>query len=114
MHGETAVDEFFIERLMATIRCAVCGEHYEGADIRVLGHRDDLWFLSVSCPSCKSHGLIAAVIREADSEEEVSDLGDEELARFFDAKAISADDVLDMHGFLEGFGGDFSALFQQD
>jgi len=107
------MDERYIERLMATIKCGVCGQRYNGGDIKILGHRDDLWFLSVSCPACHSRGLVAAVLREERLPELVTDLTEEEFAKFSDAESVSVDDVLDMYNFLKRFDGDLSSLFSQ-
>ncbi len=108
------MDEQFIKRLITTIKCGVCGHHYEGSNVRILGHRDDLWFLSVFCPACRSQGLMAAVINEGRLPELVTDLTEEEYARFCPLVVVVADDVLDVHNFLRDFDGDFSRLFSKE
>ena len=40
------MEEGFIKRLMASIKCGACGQHYEVDNINVLGHHKDLWLLS--------------------------------------------------------------------
>ncbi|MFQ5925237.1 MAG: hypothetical protein ACE5IE_04505 [Dehalococcoidia bacterium] len=108
------MDEQFIKRLITTIKCGVCGHHYEGSNVRILGHHDDLWFLSVFCPACRSQGLMAAVLKEGRLPELVTDLTEEEYARFCSLVAVGADDVLDVHNFLRDFDGDFSRLFSEE
>ena len=108
------MDERFIKRLMATIKCSVCGRPYKAPNIDVLGHRDDLWFLSVYCPACHSHALVAAVVREDKVAEIVTDLTEEEYAKFAQSDAVEADDVLEIHNFLKSFRGDFSHLFSKE
>lgn len=78
-----------------------------------MGHREDLWFLSVHCLSCKSQGLVAAVIKEGESPEELPELTEADIARFASSSPIDSDDVLDMHTFLEEFSGDFSSIFPE-
>ena len=107
-------DDNFIKKLLSNVKCGVCGHHYESANINVLGHREDLWFLSVLCPSCKSQGLIAAIIKEGEPPEVITELTEAEHAKFSDAPSIDSDDVLDMHTFLEKFSGDFSSLFPEE
>ncbi len=108
------MDEQFIKRLIMTIKCGICGHHYEGSNVRILGHRDDLWFLSVFCPACRSQGLMAAVIKEGSLPELVTDLTEEEYARFCPLAIVGADDVLDIYNFLRDFDGDFSRLFSKE
>lgn len=103
------MDEKFIRKLLSNMKCGVCGQHYEPANIKVLEHREDLWFLSVYCPDCKSQGLVAAVIREGKAPEIVTELTEVEKSKL--ATPIGSDDVIDMHTFLKDFGGDFSSLF---
>lgn len=105
------MDEPFVKRLLSTLKCSICSRRYELTNINILGHRDDLWFLSVSCPSCHSQGLVAAVIKEGKVPEIVTDLTKEEHAKFSQIDAVGSDDVLDMHNFLKKFEGDFSRLF---
>jgi hypothetical protein len=68
------MDERFIKRLMASIKCGVCGQPYKKANIKVIGHQEDFWFLNVHCSTCQSHALVAAVVREDTAPEIVTDL----------------------------------------
>ena len=105
------MDDRFMRKIMATLKCGVCGQHYEASNVHILGHRDDLWFLSVFCNHCRSHGLVAAVIKEGKTAEVITDLSEEEWGRVAEGEVVGADDVLDVHEFLKGFNGDFSKLF---
>ena len=105
------MDEGFIKKLVIAIECGVCGERYEDENVRIIGHRDDLWFLSVFCPACRSQGLVAAVIEEGELSCSITDLNEMEQAKFCNQGPVSADELLDIHLFLEEFDGDFSRLF---
>ena len=105
------MDDKFIKKLLSNMKCGVCGQRYEPTNINVLGHREDLWFLSVFCPSCKSQGLVAAVIKEGKLPEVVTDLTEAEQKQF--SRTVSSDDIIDIHAFLKGFDGDFSSLFSK-
>ncbi len=107
------MEEGVIKRLMASIECSVCGQHYEVDNIDVLGHHEDLWFLSALCPACHARCLVAAVIREDRIPEVATDLTQAELSKFRDMARVSTDDVLDMHDFLKDFDGGLSQLFSQ-
>ncbi len=107
------MDERLIKRLMMAVRCGVCGERYEGENVRILGRYSDLWFLSVYCPGCHSQGLVAAVLKEGKLPELVTDLAEEEYAKFREIAVVDADDMLDLHNFLKEFDGDFSRIFSK-
>jgi len=111
--GAELVDKSLIKRLMASIRCGVCGQCYEVVNIDVLGHHQDLWFLRVFCSACRAQCLVAAVIKEDRMPEVITDLTEAELDKFRNAGVLSADDVLEMHDFLKDFDGDFSQLLSQ-
>jgi hypothetical protein len=107
------VDERFVKRLLASMKCGTCNKHYEPGHINVLGHQDNVWFLSVYCSTCQTQGLVAAVIRRGKAPEVITDLSETELARFRGNGGIAADDILEMHRFLKDFDGDFSNLFSK-
>jgi hypothetical protein len=105
--------ESVIKRLIASIKCGTCGQHYEEGHIDVVEHSEELWFLRVFCSSCHASSLVAAIIREGEEAEVFTDLTEAELDRFRYKDDVRVDDVLDMHNFLKDFHGDFSRLFRQ-
>ena len=107
------MEEKLIKRFMTSIECSVCGQRYEVDNVKVLGHQEDLWFLSVSCSACQTQCLVAAVIKESKAPKVITDLTEVELDKFKKMDKLTTDEVLDMHGFLKGFDGDFSQLFSQ-
>ena len=107
------MEESLLKKLMATIRCGVCGRSYDTENIDVVGREEDLWFLKAVCPSCHTECLVAAVVKKEKAPEITSDLTQAELQRFADAHEPTGDDLLDMHNFLKDFNGDFSQLFNQ-
>ena len=106
--------ERLIRRLMASMKCESCGQQYEMYDIDVLGHREDLWFLKVSCPACHTQCLVAVAVRQERMPVAVTDLTTEETSKFIDGDVVGTDDVLNMHKFLRDFDGDFSRLLGQE
>ena len=108
------MEENFIKRLMTSVKCSVCGHHYEVDNIGILGHQEDLWFLGVSCSACHTQYLVAAVVSESKKLEVITELTEAELAKFKNAYPVTADEMLDMHNFLKDFDGDFSQLFSQE
>ncbi len=106
------MEEKSIKKLMTSMKCSSCGEFYKVADIDVIGHRDDLWFLRVACSACQAQYLVAAVVKE-EKRKAVTDLTGPERIRFRKITPVNADDVLDMHRFLKKFDGDFKKLFSR-
>ncbi len=105
--------EGVIKRLMASMKCSVCGQRYEVDNVDILGHEEDLWFLRVGCLACDVQYLVVAVVREEGVPEIITDLTEVELDKFRNMGVITADETLDIHSFLKGFDGDFSQLFSE-
>ena len=78
------MDEKFVRKLLSNMKCGICGCQYDSGNIKILGHREDLWFLSVFCPSCKSQGLVAAVVKAEGRCEILTELTEEERRKLDD------------------------------
>ena len=107
------VNEGVIKKLMSSVKCALCGQHYKEDSIKIIGHQENLWFLGVSCSACHSRSLVAAVIKEDRAPEIITDLTEAEQEKFSNAGRLTADEMLDIHNFLKNFDGDFSRLFSR-
>ena len=108
------MEDNLIKELMTSIRCSLCGRHYEVDNITVLGHQEDLWFLRAFCSACRTYCLVAAVVKQDRVPKVVTDLTQSELDRFRSLSRLEADEVLDMHNFLKDFDGDFARLFNEE
>ena len=101
-------------------RCTVCHHNFAPEDIHIVSRKPDLWTMVVACAECNSRNFVAAVLGDGDpaqaqlalrklseqgpvSEEDGPPVGE----------AVSVDDVLEMHGFLKQFDGDFRRLFRE-
>jgi len=104
----------FVRQLIANIKCVACSQKYSESDVFIMGQRDDVWMLMVSCSHCKTQGMILAMIKEEEQIELITDLTPEELVKFENMPSIGVDDVLDLHRFLKDFEGDFRKLFEKD
>lgn len=105
-------------------RCSVCHRGFEPEDVHVLSRKSDMWMLMVSCGECQARNFVAAVIGDGDAEEAqlaLRRLGEEHVRTRTDIEPedegvpgdpVSVDDVIEIHQFLEGFDGDFKALFR--
>ena len=104
-------------------RCSVCHRGFEPDDVHVLSRKSDMWMLMVSCGECQARNFVAAVIGDGDAEEAklaLRRLGEEHVRTRTDiepeddgepGEPVSVDDVIETHQFLQGFDGDFKALF---
>ena len=108
------MDESNIKNMMTSAKCSGCGQRYEAENIEVLGHHEDMWFMSVFCVACRAQYLVTAVIDEEWAPETVTDLSAAEMEKFRDVESLRVDEVLDMHSFLKKFDGDFSRLFSEE
>jgi hypothetical protein len=105
-------------------RCSVCHRGFEPDDVHVLSRKSDMWMLMVSCGECQARNFVAAVIGDGDAEEAqlaLRRLGEEHVRTRTEIEPedegvpgdpVSVDDVLEVHQFLQGFDGDFRALFR--
>lgn len=120
---ETQIKRIVLNRME---RCSICHRDFGPEDIRVVSRKNDMWMLVVTCSECHGRNFVAAVMADGDTEEaqialrqlsrdgtskpieitEVRDRAEEDRG-----EPVSAEDVLDMHEFLDGFNGDFRRLF---
>ena len=104
-------------------RCSVCHRGFEPDDVHVLSRKSDMWMLMVSCGECQARNFVAAVIGDGDAEEAqlaLRRLGEEHVRTRTEiepeddgepGEPVSVDDVIEIHQYLQGFDGDFKALF---
>ena len=104
-----------IKELMTTVACAVCGANFQENSVEVLGHRDVLWFLRVSCATC---GLVAAMVKASDSDAPRAEVATrmsssgQALDRAPSPGPVTGSDVSEMRKFLANFDGNFQRLFE--
>jgi hypothetical protein len=97
-------------KLLARLRCSECGTPFELHDFVLQHHRQDTWVLVVECRHCGESTHVVIAMQYEDDPELASELTPAELRVVAQQPPITADDVLDMHGFLEEFDGDFEGL----
>ncbi len=99
---------------LTSFGCAACGAQYEPGRIRLLAERDGLYFVDLACTECSSRAVAIVTVERDEQDEPRADTGDlVELSqpdRRSGGLPLTADDVLEMHRFLEGFEGGTRAL----
>ena len=106
----------FLQYLVDNIRCTTCGGKFYPEDFRVLGRREEIWFVAVSCGHCATQGIIFALVREGETAPRVKATGEltaEEQTKFSSLPPISMDEVTDIHRLLRDFQGDVHELFKE-
>lgn len=105
---------------LTTFTCPACRRRYRGSRMRLLAEREGLFFVDLDCSRCGSH-TVAIVTVEADDSDftiEVSDVvGEDEIEHLGEplppgAAPVTADDVLEMHQFLNRFQGSLGELLE--
>jgi transcription elongation factor Elf1 len=103
---------------LTSFNCPACGRRYRGSRMRLLAERDGLFFVDLDCPRCGSHtvAIVTVEIGESEVTIEVSDVvGEDEIEHLGEAlppaaAPVTADDVLEMHQFLDRYQGSLGAL----
>jgi hypothetical protein len=113
-------------------RCTVCHRRFVEDDVEVVSRKSDVWLMIVQCKDCHSRSF-AAVVGDTSAPIDTESLfgfrsdGSIEITfeadgEFFDVHQhdetpedpVTVDDLLEMHGFLESFDGDFKSLFADE
>ena len=58
------MEERLVRKLMASIKCGPCRQHYETINIDVLAHARNTCLLSAQCAFCHIQSLVVAIIKE--------------------------------------------------
>src|SRR5215208_5463203 len=106
---------------LTSFTCPACGRRYRGSKIRLLAERDGLFFVDLDCARCGSHTVAIVTVEMDDTSVSITDVSDVSLSvdalpdyldegMPVDDAPVSADDVLEMHEFLESFQGDLKTL----
>lgn len=105
---------------LTTFTCPACRRSYGAASIRLLAERDGLFFVDLDCATCKSHSVAIVTVGMDDAESAIAEIPTAyDVAEQIEPRPpaageqpVSADDVLEMHQFLDGFRGDVDQMFR--
>lgn len=105
---------------LTSFTCPACRRRYRDGRVKLLAERDGLYFVDLDCSRCGSHTVAIVTVDLEDAEAAISDLSDVAYELAIDvieplparAAPVTADDVLEMHQFLDRFEGDVRALFR--
>jgi hypothetical protein len=100
---------------LAAFSCAACGQPYGEAQVRLIAQREELYFVDLSCPHCGSQA-VAIVTIQIDGEPGTSEAPGDSLVdgpqdgTVDPPRAITVDDVIDIHALLRDYEGDLHQL----
>jgi hypothetical protein len=105
---------------LTSFTCPACRRRYRDGRVKLLAERDGLCFVDLDCSRCGSHTVAIVTVDLEDAEAAIADVSDVTNEMGVDvieplparAALVTADDVLDMHQFLDRFEGDVRALFR--
>ena len=90
--------------------CSECGENMAECHIHVLSYHGSRALVRVMCKNCRDEHLLQIIIQGDLTE--VAEAVDEGLPK--NLEPISADEILDLRGFLQQHVGDFKSLFKKE
>lgn len=92
----------WLEEMVGVVRCAACGVPYAREDLRVVGRRDEHWFLRCTCGACHRQGIAVVSVHE---------LHAPRVQTFGPSRPpLTEDDVLNAHEILRDHAGNMDAL----
>jgi hypothetical protein len=90
-----------LDSLAGGVDCAACGNFVPTDRIRVLARRDDISFVEIDCPACRSESLGILIADERDDDAApYGEFGPPDEERFREALPIGSDDVRLVHKLL--------------
>ena len=105
-------DQFIniLKRLQKNMVCPSCETIYKIDEVQFLGQVDGLFLLQLSCQKCNLPVWMNFMMNDSDSQKPkklaVSDLSSND--NFLeDDPEISSDEILNFHGFIDEFDGNF-------
>jgi len=102
-----------IKNVKTRLTCSSCNSNYLNEDIHVLNAIADKCVLLVNCKECGTPMLVTATVNQnklSFSHDEVNQNKSKISEKALVEQEITCDDVLEIHGFLKDFDGDFETI----
>lgn len=90
----------WVDGLVGSVRCASCGRLYHREDLKLVGERDEHWFVRCTCGSCGSQGIAVVIVQTVTVPNVSGGRG-----------PITEDEVLSAHDALRNYTGNVDGLF---
>ena len=109
-----------IQEHFSQLHCAYCDCFFAPDGVELLREEEDYWVVRVSCSACQQPAGVAIVGIEyeapmrpaeapkAPATKPITDLTARDRRRLARYEAISPDDVLDAHAFIQNLGSDWT------
>jgi hypothetical protein len=90
-----------LDSLAGGVDCAACGSFVPADRVRVLARRDDISFVEIDCPACRSESLGIVIGEDRGAlGATYGEFGPSDAERFREAQPIGPDDVHHVHDLL--------------
>lgn len=100
-----------IKNIQTMMRCPSCGAKYTSDHIHFLGQLDMAALIQLDCQSCEFPIMATIIVSDKNQSPKIlSDMSDSELEST-KGEAVTTDSVVDIHGFLKDFDGNFEKIF---
>jgi len=98
-----------LEQLKNSLSCPNCRGKYDEQGMSILGTFRDESFIHLSCTNCKAQALVTAVINRHNEKRPHQGLKIRNVSS--NISPITANEVIEVHNFLQTFDGSFKSLF---
>lgn len=103
--------EELINNIQAMIKCPHCGSHYDRRNISIVGQMGQSVLVQLNCGVCKMP-VMATIVAQNIYKNDKQSLGSQKsLSGDVSDGPVAADEIIEMHNFLDSFDGDFEQLF---
>jgi hypothetical protein len=101
-----------MKNLQSVMRCPACSALYDVNEIQFMGNQDGYLLLSMTCSKCSLPVWVNFFAGTPGQPKVISDLtvADFELSN---KPAITSDEVISFHNFINSFKGDFKKVFKK-
>jgi len=111
-----------IQEHFSQLHCAYCDCFFSADGVELLREEEDYWVVRVSCAACNQPAGVAIVGIEyeqpgeapaknaapATTAKPITDLTAKDRKRLSQFSAITSDDVIDAHAFIQNLGADWT------
>lgn len=91
----------YVKSQLAKSKCHTCGESLEGGMFSPLSEVPLATIAHVVCPKCHAQSMVTVTMVGSGVTAVASDLKFEEVSKFVDLKALTYDEILDLHQVLK-------------
>lgn len=101
-----------IKNLQISMRCPKCGKKYNLDEIFLKSYVGNTYFLQLNCSNCRT-SVYASISVTGNLQNILKNIEKRQKHKNIVSQNIQANDIIDMHQFLEDFDGDFQSILKE-